>query len=93
MTIVFISAAFDKGKAVLNTFYSREQLEFTRTFEVENVILNIKRLWKGLQTDETTLSLEVIDDLTVCYNYSAKKAELYSFVINFGHNGKSTFLS
>lgn len=39
-TIVFTSATFDKRKAVLNTFYPREQLEFIKSLKIENIISN-----------------------------------------------------
>lgn len=71
--IVFASSAFDKSKAILDTFYPREQLEISKSLNFQNnLAINIKRLKKGLLTDEIDLPMDVIDDLENCYSYQSK---------------------
>lgn len=87
--IVFILAAFDKAKAVLNTFHPREQLEFSYNLSFRNDSLkNSQRLLKGLWANESFLPSEVIEDLKACVNACTQKLGKYSVLMCLFHSGK-----
>lgn len=66
--IVLTSAALDKAKAVLDTFYPTEYLIFKNNNFAQTFILNSKRLFKGLISDEIDFSSYIVDDLENAFN-------------------------
>lgn len=86
--IVFTMAAFDKAKAVLNTFYPREQLKFSYFFNFKNNSLkNSQHLLKGLWTNETFLPSNFVQDLNSCVQICTVKLGKYSVLMNLIHSG------
>lgn len=61
--VVFLSAAIDKSKAVLNSYYPHEQFRIdNKSSFFGNMRRNKDRFLKGILTTELALSTEVFDD-------------------------------
>lgn len=89
--VVFGNMAFDKTKAVLDTYFIdtlyKQELSQSRKFS-ERFLLHIKYLLKGSLTDEIDLSPKVLDDIENCIKVLDKKSKSFSFSANLFSNGE-----
>lgn len=91
--IVFSAAAFDKSKAVLNTFYSTECLDLGVNVSFKKrFFINGKRLFKGLLANEINFPKYVIDDIEVCVAIWMKSVPHIPISFHLAQSGNYVFL-
>lgn len=68
VTIVFVSIAFDKAKAILDIYYSTEHLDLRKNFDFgQSFVMNSRRMFKGLLADEIDFPPHIVSDLENCF--------------------------
>lgn len=89
--VVFGSMAFDKSKAVLDTYFN--DLEYKRALAQttkisDKFLLYITYLTKGSFMDEIDLPIKVLDDIETCIKILDKKSKSFSISANLFSNGE-----
>lgn len=88
--VVFGSMAFDKSKAILDTYFNdttyRNVLRHSNSVK-EKLLVTARYLMNGSLTDEIDLSMEVIDDIVSCIKILDKQSKSFSISANLFSNG------
>lgn len=86
--VVLGSSAFDKSKAVIDTYYKEPFVVGSVVSMRERFVKYIKMMMAGSLSDESQMDPQIIDDLELCIEVLDEASKSFSLAANLFPNGK-----